>query len=264
MAIMKAEPQQIAAALDGSPELALSCTLQCKQVNGHRFFLLQDQLYAANLDGVREALGSTFRFEHESLRMMLANWLEMIDAKSGDTLMHIVLRLNGIEDVVKARCTVEFLGRGASFEVENCDGELPAMVDDAFKLAFLKELKPWNLAREEQQMERKREAAARRRMEAAKAQEQAESNVRANERERLAKLREFELAGGEAARAAREFHQKLNRALAKLDRREQRQAKENPAWRELVTDLRAIPTRVELWFHANVLTPLAAQNQSQS
>ena len=33
--------------------------------------------------------------------------------------------------------------------------------------------------------------------------------------------------------------------------REQRQAKENPAWRELMTDLRAVPRQVEMWFHAN-------------
>ena len=44
------------------------------------------------------------------------------------------------------------------------------------------------------------------------------------------------------------FHRNLDRMLVKLEKREQRQAIENPAWRELWQDIRQIPLRIELWW----------------
>ena len=46
----------------------------------------------------------------------------------------------------------------------------------------------------------------------------------------------------------RDFHRQLERSLVKLDRREQRQAKDNPAYRELLTDLQALPGQLKEWW----------------
>ena len=47
------------------------------------------------------------------------------------------------------------------------------------------------------------------------------------------------------------FHQRLQGALAKLERREQKMAKANPGWVEFISDLQKMPERAERWMRDN-------------
>ena len=246
-AIMDAEPSRIWQALEASPEVALNGQLIQRHMGGHTFFIFLERLYTADPAGVREALGSSFCFEDEATRSRLAAWLEMIGAKAGDTLLHLVMRLNGVEDTVKARCAVEILGRGASFEIENCDGELCSMVDSAFKLAWLKELPAWRARREQQQHDQAAADALERRRAAERRSREQQRRELAAQRTQADDARKKQLAEIQESNERRTFHQALESMLIKLDRRDRRQEKQNPAFRELMTDLRAIPKQIEMW-----------------
>jgi len=251
-AIMDAVPQEVWSALEASPSSALDCQLQRREMGGVTFFVFHERIYTADASALRETLGSSFLFENEGVRARVADWLEMIDAKAGDTLLHLVMRLNGVDDMVKARCAVEILGRGASFEIENCDRELCSMIDSTFKLAWLKELPAWKTRRAERERKQELNAAAeRRRMAERDRREQGRRDMADNRRAAEAAARKT-LVDAEEERNRRSFHQALERTLMRLDQREQRQAKSNPAWRELITDIRAIPKQVELWFSKGV------------
>ena len=204
-------------------------------------------LYSTDPEEMRHSLGSSYAYELEEGRAAIARWLDMIGAKTGDTLMHVVLRLNGVDELTKARCAVELLGRGASFEVANCEGELPAMVDPAFKLALFHELPAWKTRQAQDQRDREREANARRRAELA---QQRTQQRRMAEEQLVAQRQEEKRMARAAVKEAHErarFHRDINKTLERLDVREQRRAKENPAWAEFWTEVRSIPGQVERW-----------------
>ena len=247
-AIMDAEPKQIWDALERSPQTALDSQLQRREVGGNVIFIWHERLYAPNVEGMREVLGSGFEFEGEAPRARVGRWLEMIDARNGDTLLHLVMRLNGIEDLAKASCAVEILGRGASFEITNVDGELCSMVDPCFKLAWLKELPAWKQRREAAARERQRAEAAERRAAAERGRRDQVAAERQAQKAREKDARKRELAEVEEAKYRRTFHSALDKMLVKLDKREERQAKANPAWNELMTDVRAMIRPIERWF----------------
>ena len=52
------------------------------------------------------------------------------------------------------------------------------------------------------------------------------------------------------------FHQRLNQSLARLEKREERLALQNPGWVEFMSDMRALPGRVERWLVDNVAAKL--------
>ena len=122
-AIVDLEPDVLGRVLDSHPA-ALECELKRRDMNGHPFYVLDDRLYPVDPGSMRDALGSSFHYENEEQREQCATWLHMVGAKSGDTLLHLCLRVNGADDHDKAACAVELLGRGASFEKENVDGEV--------------------------------------------------------------------------------------------------------------------------------------------
>jgi len=247
---MDAHPARIWDALEGSPESALDCQIQRREVAGHAIFVFHERLYTPSATGVREALGSNFSFEDEGNRERLASWLEMINVKNGDTLLHLVMRLNGIDDVAKARCAVEILGRGASFEIANVDGEICSMVDPAFKLAWLKELPAWKQRREERaRQQRRTEADQRRRAMEQQRRDQARAEIETQQAAADEQVRRRE-AEVKENKKRQEFHAALERMLIKLEKRDDRQAKANPAWTELTADLRQIPRKIELWWNS--------------
>lgn len=77
-AVMDAEPQALARALDAmlpTCERALSGRVMHKTVGGSSlFFVFEERLYSADAEGVREALGGAFNFEHEEERSTAALW----------------------------------------------------------------------------------------------------------------------------------------------------------------------------------------------
>lgn len=239
-AIRDANPELIRLSLEQSPVPALDSQIHRRVLGGHLIFVFHERLYTAHARALRSTLGSSFEFEEEGQRAEIAAWLTMVGAKEGDTLLHIVMRLNGIDDTSKAKCAVEILGRGASFEIENCDGELCSQVDEAFKLAWLKELKAWRQQREDderlQLQQRKQEA---RKAAEAKRRKAAAQEVEA-QRANVEEARQRELREMEEAQKRLTFHKALDRMLVKLDRREQQQEKhwQQQAWRELMTDVR--------------------------
>lgn len=252
MAIIDADPQAIWDALERSPKSALDCQLQRYIIGGYAFFVFHQRFYITDASRVREVLGTSFAFENEEARTCIADWLTMIGAKKGDTLLHLAMRLNGVDNLVKARCAVEILGRGASYEIENCDGELSSMIDPAFQLAWLKELPAWKKRKAAQgnQVRLNEEAdqkAQKRKLDRRKHNEQGRREVE----ERLARVKEAQRVAREEEQEGQRrlaFHRNLDRMLVKLEKREQRQAIENPAWRELWQDIRQIPLRIELWW----------------
>jgi hypothetical protein len=122
-AIVDVDPDALGSVLDQHPT-ALSCALTRSNMNGHAFYVLEDRLYPVDPVSMRNTLGSSFQFENEEHRERCAIWLHMVGAKKGDTLLHLCLRVNGADDHDKAACAVELLGRGASFETVNVDGEV--------------------------------------------------------------------------------------------------------------------------------------------
>ena len=119
----------------GDPSKRLQLRLERMTVSRDVVFSFDGELFPPA--GGMQHLGFGYRFEHEGERAAIGAWLDMVGAKSGDTLLHLALRLSGADDDDEKVClVVEMLGRGASFEVENLDHEIPSMIDPAcFKQA---------------------------------------------------------------------------------------------------------------------------------
>ena len=84
------------------PEL-LQKTLERKSISKkYIVFVFAGELYSPE-GGIRHVVGGDFKFEHESRRAEIGSWLDMIGAKTGDTLLHLALRLSGCEDYEKVR-----------------------------------------------------------------------------------------------------------------------------------------------------------------
>ena len=144
--------------LEREGRIAIDAVLQRREVNGRPIFTLANRLYVQE-HALREVLGGDFYFEDEVRLGLIASWLEMMGARAGDTMMHLVMRLNGAEVEDKSACAVQLLGRHAPWEVENVDGDLASMVDTAaFRQTFFRDLPAW---REENQREAKRRAEQR-------------------------------------------------------------------------------------------------------
>jgi len=257
MAIMDADPERIGAICEQHGDSVAKAVLECRHIRGNTTFVLADELYTGETM-VRTAFGSEFRFERESQRSLIASWLEMIGATQGDTILHLVLRLNGIGYERKAKCTVELLGRGTNWEAANANNVLPSMVDGpAFKAAFLHELPAWREARRKQRLQGKRDAAEKIRQQVSAAQREHEAAEHVRQRQLWIKVREQAVEETRAAQERRAFHKRLEGALAKLERRERKAEHSNPAVAELLSDIRAIPQRFERWANDQLSSLLA-------
>ena len=171
-AMIDLDPSRLCATLDRLPKKAKKpceacvATLADKSVGGFRFFVLGDRMYTTSPLGMREQLGGNFSFEDEEERATLASWLEMVGAKPGDTLLHLALRINGASDGEKAALAVELIGRGATWEAENIDRELPSQVDrPAFRYALFTLLPKWREEEAARAAERRRKAQLRKKAE---------------------------------------------------------------------------------------------------
>ena len=253
ISIMECDANSLSTVLDNEThgKKALNAVLQRKLIGGQPCFLLDEQVYPRE-GALREVLGGQFEFEAEQRREMLSAWLEMIGARTGDTMLHIVLRLNGADEDAKAACAVQLLGRGVDWEKVNGDNALCSMVDPpAFKRAFFHDLprfRVWEQGEnakkeEERKLERVRNATKRRKEE----QQAVLDKRRAAWAAVRAKAKEDMKREAERDR----FHQRLQGALAKLERREQKMAKANPGWVEFISDLQKMPERAERWMRDN-------------
>jgi hypothetical protein len=245
--IMNADHTNLIGVLDRTGSKAVQAVLKINTCGKQPFFLLSEQLYKQE-DALRDVLGGEFRFERERPKAVLASWLEMVGARDGDTMLHLVLRLNGLDEGDKADLAVELLGRGASWDVTNTEGTLPAMVDvPAFKSALFRRLPAWQRGVKLQRSRVQREQVAARHHEAVRRQRETahaeEDRARRAWEEMRAKARE-EVA---AVQEREKFHKRLTATIAKLERREEREANRNPAWTELMHDVRQIPHRIERW-----------------
>ena len=247
LAVMDASPERICAVLDANGKPAINCVLLRHTIGGRPVFILDDQVYVRQ-GSLRDVLGGNFEFEREQLRDQIARWLEMLQAANGDTLMHILMRVNGIDDMHKARCAVEILGRGAPWENQNADGVIASQIDPAgFKWSWLKELPAWKenqqrLKRERQAKERQRKASA------AEEQRREAQKIAAQRRQELLEQLRAEAKTKVAEEEERlKYHKRLNQSLERLEAKEQRLAKVNPAFTELMADVRAVPGRIERW-----------------
>jgi hypothetical protein len=247
LAIMECDAPALATALDAHGERALHAVLKRTAIGiGVPFFVLEDQAYP-RVGAMRDVIGGSFAFEDEERRALISSWLDMIGARSGDTMLHLILRLNGAEDERKAACAVQLLGRGIDWERVNNDNYLPSMVDGpAFKEAFFRALPRW---REEQ---RKLQAVER-----VRAAERARKDALQRERDaaaaaalvRRARWAEVVAQAEEEKRKERErdrFHTVLQDALVKLERRETREARGERGG-DWIGALNALPTRAERW-----------------
>ena len=251
LAIIDADPARIGTVLDEQGGVAMSSTLQRKLVRGNPIFLLGDRLY--NRKGaLRDVMGGNFAFEREDVRDRIAAWFEMIDAANGDSLMHILMRINGIEAEHKARCAVEFLGRlsnlSVSWDTANADGVIASEIDSAgFKLAWLKELPAWKSEQRRRKRDRQRQAREALAQEEAKRQRDEQRKKEAGRKEGWARMRARAKEEVGELHERERFHSRLQQSLKKLEAREERQAKVNSAYAELMTDLGALPQRFERW-----------------
>ena len=252
LAIIDADPARIGVVLDEQGSVAMSSTLQRKLVRGNPIFLLGDRLY--NRKGaLRDVMGGSFAFEREDVRDRIAAWLEMIDAANGDSLMHILMRVNGIEDEHKAKCAVEFLGRlsdlSASWNTANAEGVIASEIDSAgFKLAWLKELPAWKDEQRRRKRDRQRQAREALAQEEAKRQRDEQRRAEAVRKDGWARMRAQAKEEVKELHERERFHSRLQQSLKKLEAREARQAKVNSAYAELMTDLGALPQKLERWW----------------
>ena len=247
LAVMDASPERICTVLDTHGEKAVACVMRRRSVGGNIVFVLDDQLYTRT-GSLRDVLGGSFEFQREDVRDRIAQWLEMIGVANGDTLMHILMRVNGIDDMHKAKCAVEILGRGAPWENPNADGVIASEIDPAgFKLSWLRELPSWQS--NQQRLHRERQLQEdRQRAEAHEQQKlQAERRAAAQSRQRWEEMRQQRRNEARAAKERLQFHRRLNQSLDKLEAREARLAKANPGVAESWANLRAVPMRIEHW-----------------
>ena len=110
-AMMDADPVRLGSILDEAGKGSASASLDRSGIGGRPIFWFGNTIYC-RAGSLRDILGGGFQFEREDERDRIASWLEMIDAAKGDSLMHIIMRVNGVSDERKARCAVEVLGRG--------------------------------------------------------------------------------------------------------------------------------------------------------
>ena len=245
--IMDVDAPGLAELLDRQGSKAINAKLERQVVGGHTLYVLAEKVYKEE-GALRETLGGDYKFEREEPRALLHSWLEMLGTRGGDTMLHLILRVNGVDARSKAECVVEFIGRGAQWEVANNDGALPSMVDGpAFKEAFFRLLPAWRAHFEAEKQADYLEATAKRREDNRRKQRQAveAEKERAKRNWENAKAR-VEQEIREDRQRARYVH-KLEGAIEKLERREQRLAQLNPAWTELMVDLRQLPGRFERW-----------------
>lgn len=248
LAVMDASPERIGDVLDTHGDKAVNCVMKRRSVGGNVVFILDDQVYTRT-GSLRDVLGGSFEFQREDVRDRIAHWLEMIGVADGDTLMHILMRVNGIEDMLKAKCAVEILGRGAPWENQNADSVIASEIDPTgFKLAWLRELPAWKS--NQQRLRRERQLKEdRQRAEAHEQQKrEAEQLAAAEAQKRWEDLREEQRKEVQQAKERQQFHHRLNQSLERLEKREARLAKANPAAVEAWADFRAMPMRIERWF----------------
>lgn len=224
LAIMECDAAALAAALDEHGDKALRAMLQRKTLGQQSLFLLHGQAYP-RAGSLREVLGGEFEFEAEQIRETIWSWLDMIGARDGDSMLNLVLRLNGADEERKAACAVELLGRGIDWERENADGSLPSMIDGpAFKHAFFRALPKW---REEQRRQKEQERQHQCAQDAVKAANRTRMAEEAAEQKRQDEWTALIARADEAKRnadARDAYHVQLQNALAKLARREHRAA----------------------------------------
>jgi hypothetical protein len=222
LAMLDGDAVRVAAVLDGLQDkdrrAAITSVLERKSVGGRPFFVLHGRIYPVDTATMREAFGSAFEFEDEHQREAIASWLDMIDVRDGDTLLHLALRLNGLEEPAKVMMAVELLGRGSSIEVVNSDGDLPANVDGAFKIAYMRELKPWRERRQANKHDEVKKVVAMRRAAAEARRRKEEQAEKEAQQASQAAARERARSQRKEARARRKFHEELDRTLDRLDR----------------------------------------------
>jgi hypothetical protein len=189
-------------------------------------------------DTVNQALGGHFRFERAELRAEVGDWLDMIGCKTGDTLLHLALRLSGANEELKTRLVTELIGRGCSIEALNEAGELPAMVDQTcFRAAFFTELPKWRKqrAREAQQEELAATLAAAAEADAARV---ARREVRQQERDAREAAETREAARVAAEEQARyDYLEELDHCCQRVTMRQVRKEKRDDGAQELWNDV---------------------------
>ena len=149
----------------------------------------------------------------------------MIGARTGDGMLHLVLRLNGCPDEDKVMCAVQLLGRGIDWERPNADGALSSMVDPpAFKQAYIKRLPRWKEEQQTRQQQQRKQNADRRKTEAAARLRQADTVNKLRRQQNWAAVRAKAAEEVQREKQRDRYHLKLQSALEKLERREQRAA----------------------------------------
>ena len=199
-AIMECDPAALARVLRTLTHAEVNSLLSRSSLDAQTpMFVLGGRLFLRE-GGTRTIFGGAFHFQREARRAQIGEWLDMIGAKHGDTLLHVALRVGGADDELKAATVVEVLGCGCTFERVNQDGELPAVIDKAiWQAAFFRALPRWRQerAREDERarvaeleanlMERQRARAERRdERRARKAEAAAEAKRRADREARKA------------------------------------------------------------------------------
>ena len=248
LAIMECDAAALSTALDAHGNIALHAVLQRKEISRQGVFVLGGQAYVRH-GALRDVLGGEFCFEDEEQRAAITAWLEMIGAQTGDNMLHLVMRLNGLDDDDdKVACAVQLMGRGCDWEQPNADGTLPPMIDPTnFKSVFLRALPRW---REEQQAKKIFDAAAA--AEAARVaivrREQAEMRyAAAAQKEHWAKVKAMHEQQRTKEVERDHFHRRLNSALERLERRESRAAKGHDIVSDLGDNLRKLTVKADKW-----------------
>lgn len=134
------------------------------------------------------------------------------------------------------------------WETPNASGVISSEIDaTCFKLAWLKELPAWR--REQQRLKGERTAQERRRQRDGDLRRQREEQGHAlqTRKEMWAQVKAKADADAEETRQAARYHKRLQASVDRLQRREAWQAKRDPAFEELMNDLRNTPARVERW-----------------
>jgi len=251
---MDCNADRLAAVLDKHGDAALHAVLLRREIGGRCLFLIGEQIYP--LEGaLRETLGGGFEFENEKARARLSSWLEMIGAASGDTMLHLLLRINGADEQQKVACAVQLLGRGVDWEKANEDQALPSMVDvDVFKEAFFRALPRWKAAEKQRRRQEQQEKAERAGVEAVRRKKEDAVRDAARRKANWAAVREKAAEEVKREHDRDRFHVRLQNALEKMDVREgraKRKASEHPA-AELVSSLSVQVGRAERWLRDQV------------
>ena len=122
-AILDVDAGALEQALDTHGAKAIHAVLERREVQKQGVFYIADQMYP-KYGALRDVLGGDYWFEDEEQRSAISTWLDMIGAQTGDTMLHLVMRLNGCADEAKVACAVELIGRGMDWEKPNKAGTL--------------------------------------------------------------------------------------------------------------------------------------------